>query len=164
MAQEIERKFLVRDEGWRAAAERREAYAQGYLAGTPRASVRVRVAAGRAWLNIKSATLGIERQEYEYEIPEPEGRALLALCEPGLIEKQRHFVPYGGLMWEVDEFGGANAGLVVAEVELDSVDQPFERPPWLGEEVSQDPRYYNVLLARQPYRTWPEVMARQPAD
>jgi adenylate cyclase len=154
MAQEIERKFLVSGDGWRAAAKRSEAYAQGYLAGTPLASIRVRVAAGRAWLNIKSATTGIERQEYEYEIPEAEGRALLLLCEPGLIEKQRHFVPHGGLLWEVDEFGGGNAGLVVAEVELDSADQPFERPPWVGEEVSHDHRYYNVWLAKHPYRTW----------
>lgn len=154
MAQEIERKFLVTDDRWRGAASGQARYRQGYLANSSTCSVRVRVSDDEAHLNIKSATLDIVRSEYEYAIPLAEGEELLALCEDALVEKRRYFVEYGGLTWEIDVFEGENEGLVVAEIELERVDQEFARPTWLGEEVSQDARYYNVYLARHPYRRW----------
>lgn len=154
MAQEIERKFLVTGDGWREAVSGRAHYRQGYLANGAHSSVRVRVSDDEAHLNIKTATLDIVRGEYEYAIPRADGEELLALCEGLLIEKQRYFVDYGGLVWEIDVFEGENRGLVVAEVELDSADEDFPRPPWAGEEVSHDARYYNVYLARHPYTRW----------
>ncbi len=155
MATEIERKFLVTGDGWRAGVKRTSRYRQGYLANSDTASVRVRVADGRGWLNIKSMTLGVSREEFEYEIPVEEAQRMLDhLCARPLIEKVRHFVEYGGHTWEIDLFEGENAGLVVAEIELSSEDEPFERPPWLGKEVSDDERYYNVCLVRHPYRLW----------
>ncbi|WP_290637662.1 CYTH domain-containing protein [Aquisalimonas sp.] len=155
MAAEIERKFLIQGEQWRAEAHASRVVRQGYLAGTERASVRVRASDDQAWLNIKGATLGIQRQEYEYTIPLDEAREMLdTLCNGPLIEKTRHFVHHGSHLWEIDEFFGDNAGLVVAEIELGHEDEPFERPAWLGDEVSDDPRYYNVSLVRHPYREW----------
>lgn len=154
MASEIERKFLVRNETWRADAHASVHYRQGYLAGGANCSVRVRISENAAHLNIKSATLDIVRTEYEYEIPHADGVEMLALCEGLLIEKRRHFVEYGGLTWEIDVFEGDNRGLVVAEIELDRPDAEFALPPWAGEEVSHDPRYYNVYLARHPYTQW----------
>ncbi len=155
MAAEIERKFLVTDERWREQVERSEVMRQGYFGGTEKASLRVRLSGDRAWLNIKSATLGISRMEYEYAIPAEDAREMLdQLCRTPLIEKTRHYVRHGDHLWEIDEFYGDNAGLVVAELELESVDEHYEQPPWLGEEVSDDPRYYNVNLARHPYRRW----------
>ena len=155
MAIEIERKFLLRDESWRDAADAGTRFRQGYIVGAERASVRVRIEGDRANLNIKSATLGIHRQEYEYPIPLQEAEELLdTLCEQPQISKTRYLVPYGNHTWEIDVFDGDNAGLVVAEVELESEDEPFERPPWLGEEVSGDTRYYNVCLVKHPYREW----------
>ena len=155
MAQEIERKFLVVDDGWRAEVARHSRYRQGYLSGGERGSVRVRVTGPKAYLNIKSATLGISRREYEYEIPVADAEEMLnELCEHPLIEKTRYFVPHGRHVWEVDVFEGDNAGLVVAEVELDEVDETLELPAWIGAEVSDDPRYYNVSLVRHPYKDW----------
>jgi len=154
MPQEIERKFLPKSDAWRAAAVRRERMSQGYLAGNERASVRVRIAGDVANLNIKSGGLVASRKEYEYAIPADEAVELLALCSQPLIEKTRHFVPYGGFEWEVDEFHGDNEGLVVAEIELDDEAQEFPRPAWLGGEVTSQERYYNVRLARHPYREW----------
>jgi adenylate cyclase len=154
VAQEIERKFLVADERWRAQATRQVRYRQGYLANSSTCSVRVRVSDQSAHLNIKTATLDIVRAEYEYAIPLADGEELLALCEDSLVEKRRHFVEHSGLTWEIDVFEGENEGLVVAEIELERVDAEFEHPPWLGEEVSHDARYYNVYLARHPYRRW----------
>ncbi len=155
MAKEIERKFLVTSAAWREHVVREVDFRQGYLANNDRASVRVRVAAGQAHLNIKSATLGIERLEYEYPLPESEAHELLDhLCERPLIEKTRYYVEDVGQSWEVDVFAAENAGLIVAELELDHPDQPFERPDWLGKEVSDDPRYYNVMLVRHPYKDW----------
>ena len=117
----------------------------------------MRVADGQAWLNIKSATLGIQRTEYEYEIPLSDADEMIAnLCHGAAIEKWRHFVPYAGHVWEIDVFEGANQGLVVAEIELDDVAEVFEKPPWLGAEVSDDPRYYNVCLVDHPYCDWGE--------
>jgi len=129
---------------------------QGYIAGGERASVRVRVAGEHAWLNIKSGGLVASRAEYEYPIPVDEARELLALCAPQLIEKTRHIVPLGGFEFEIDEFHGANDGLVVAEIELDDERQEFPRPEWLGTEVTHLERYYNVRLVRHPFCEWHE--------
>jgi adenylate cyclase len=154
MPREIERKFLLKSDAWRAAAERRERMSQGYVAGSDRASVRVRIAGASAALNIKSGGLVASRQEYEYAIPLTDARELLALCAPPLVDKTRHFVPHGGFEWEVDEFHGENSGLVVAELELDFEGQEFPRPDWLGAEVTHLERYYNVKLVKHPYSAW----------
>jgi len=161
MAIEIERKFLLANDGWRAGIESSEPIAQGYLVsaqalrdGTARASVRARLAGAQAWLNIKAAKLGIERAEFEYPIPVDDARNLLATLCDGVLEKTRHHVRVDGVLFEVDEFAGDNHGLVVAEVELPAVDAPFPRPSWLGREVSALPRYYNVNLIAHPYRQW----------
>jgi adenylate cyclase len=158
---EIERKFLVSNEAWRAHATRSVRMAQGYLndhaavaAGTQLASVRVRVGDGRGWLNLKSREAGPSRQEFEYEIPLADAEALLALCVGAPIDKVRHYVPFGGFTWEVDEFAGENAGLVVAEIELPAVDAQFPRPEWVDVEVTDLPRYYNLALAARPYGRW----------
>jgi len=158
---EIERKFLVSGEGWRAAAERVQTMAQGYLndagaieRGSQRASVRVRIEGPAAFLNIKSAEPGRSRQEFEYPVPVQDAQQLLALCVGGRIQKHRHYVRHAGHLWEVDEFGGDNTGLVVAEIELASVDEAFAHPPWLGGEVTDLPRYYNLALATRPYAQW----------
>ena len=161
MGIEIERKFLLASDGWRALVSRRERLAQGYLvgaaalaAGQARASVRVRRADGEAWLNIKAARLGIERAEYDYAIPPDDADALLATLCDGVVSKYRHHVIVDGTLFEIDEFLGDNAGLVVAEVELPQVDAPFPRPAWLGREVSALARYYNVNLIAHPYARW----------
>jgi adenylate cyclase len=158
---EIERKFLLAHDSWRASVERSEPIAQGYLVGAQalreghaRASVRARLAGDVAWLNIKAATPGIARTEFDYPIPVADARILLAeLCD-GVVEKIRHHVKVDGVLFEVDEFGGDNRGLTVAEVELPAVDAPFPRPSWLGREVSALARYYNVNLIAHPYRHW----------
>ncbi len=155
MATEIEHKFLVRDDRWRGQVERSVWIRQGYLTSNARCSVRVRVADGRGFLNLKSGTLGIQRSEYEYSIPLVEAEEILdTLCEKPLLEKIRHFLRYGEHLWEIDEFADDNAGLIVAEVELDHPDESFARPDWLGEDISHDLRYYNSQLARHPYRLW----------
>ena len=154
MAQEIERKFLVVSDAWRALAVRRARMSQGYLASAPRASVRARIAGQHAWLNIKIGGLVASRQEFEYDIPVADAEALLAASAGPLIEKTRHYVPHQGFEWEVDEFHGENAGLIVAEIELEAEDQPFPRPPWIGAEVTHLPRYYNVKLIEHPYSAW----------
>lgn len=155
MATEIERKFLVKDDSWRAAADAGVAYRQGYLLGSERASVRVRQEGEVARLNIKGATLGVRRQEYEYPIPMADAVEMLeSLCQQPLIEKVRHHIPFGGRLWEVDVFQGDNAGLVVAEVELEAEDAEIPLPPWAGREVSHEPRYYNVCLVQHPYKDW----------
>jgi adenylate cyclase len=151
---EIERKFLPAGDAWRAAAVRRERMSQGYVAGSDRASVRVRIAGASAALNIKSGGLVASRQEYEYAIPLDDARELLALGVGPLIDKTRHYVPVGGFEWEVDEFHGDNAGLVVAELELDIEGQEFPMPDWVGVEVTHLERYYNVKLVEHPYREW----------
>lgn len=155
MAIEIERKFLLRTEGWRSEADMGTRMRQGYFAGPQRASIRVRIEGATANLNIKSAELGIRRLEFEYAIPLAEAEQMLdELCEKPLVEKTRYHVSHAGKLWEVDVFEGDNSGLVVAEIELASEDAAFERPPWLGEEVSDDPRYYNVSLVSHPYCDW----------
>ena len=155
MAREIERKFLVTGDGWKDSVSRSIDYRQGYLASDAQCSVRIRVSDRHAHLNIKSATLGIERLEYEYEIPLHDAHEMLDRLAVGpLIEKTRHYVAFGRHTWEVDVFAGDNAGLVVAEIELADADEGFERPDWVGEEVSHDPRYYNVCLVQNPYSNW----------
>ncbi len=143
---EIERKFLLNDTAFLTGL-RGERLAQGYLATTARATVRVRTGDGRAWLTVKGRTEGFSRHELEYEIPLAHAELCLAeLCTGAVIDKTRFRVPYAGKVWEVDVFHGDNDGLVVAEIELLREDEPFECPPWLGAEVSGDPRYYNANL------------------
>ncbi|MEJ2407596.1 MAG: CYTH domain-containing protein [Candidatus Thiodiazotropha sp.] len=155
MATEIERKFLVNGDAWRADADAGTRFRQGYLIGAEKASVRIRIEGDRANINIKSATLGIRRQEYEYAIPLNEAEEMLdTLCEQPQIEKTRYLVPYQGHTWEIDVFAGDNEGLVVAEVELGSEEETFVMPEWAGKEVSDDTRYYNVCLVKHPYREW----------
>ena len=154
MGIEIERKFLVTGEGWRQPASAQTRFSQGYLSRDPARTVRVRRAGERAFLTIKGATTGASRAEFEYEIPLADAQALLAMCEEPAIEKIRHLYEHEGSTWEVDEFLGANAGLVVAEIELQSEDQAFARPAWLGEEVTGDGRYVNANLAARPFKTW----------
>jgi adenylate cyclase len=150
---EIERKFLLVDDSWRAAVSRSERLVQGYLGGE-RCSVRVRIEGDRANLNIKSRVAGMARSEYEYPIPVTDAEALLAeFCERA-IDKVRHHVTFGGKHFEIDEFAGANAGLVMCEIELGSVDETFERPAWLGAEVTDDVRYYNAALVERPWSSW----------
>jgi adenylate cyclase len=160
MATEIERKFLVRDARWRERASPGIPYRQGYLIGAVHCSVRLRVTGDQALLNIKSMTLDVRRLEYEYPIPRQDAEEMLeCLCERPLIEKTRYRVPFGKHLWEVDVFAGENAGLIVAEIELAEEHESFERPPWVGEEVSADPKYYNVNLVKYPYKDW---QARSP--
>ncbi len=155
MGIEIERKFLVKNTGWQDESDAGQELVQGYMVGGVKSSVRVRIEGDRAFLNIKSATLGVTRMEYEYPIPVSDAREMLVnLCDKPLIEKNRYLVHKNGLVWEIDVFKGDNAGLVVAEVELQSQDQTFEKPEWLGEEVSHDPRYYNVNLTKHPFKDW----------
>ena len=152
--QEIERKFLVKGDGWRDMAEG-VLFRQGYIARTQDRTVRVRVAGEKGYLTIKYRGEGIARSEFEYDIPLEEAQALLDGLAPGeIIEKLRHTFEYEGSVWEVDEFLGANRGLIVAEIELESEDQPFVRPEWLGDEVSRISRYLNVELSRLPYTAW----------
>ncbi len=155
MATEIERKFTVSSDEWRQHAHGQREYRQGYLANDQNASVRIRIDGDRANLNIKSATLGITRSEYEYPLPLADAEEMLTqLCAKPLIEKTRYFVDYGGKTWEIDVFHGDNAGLVVAEVELESADEAIELPPWVDRDVSDDPRYYNVCLVKHPFKDW----------
>lgn len=154
MGIEIERKFLIKNESWRADVRSSQYLAQGYLGGT-RSSVRVRVSGDQAWLNIKSHTLGSSRLEFEYPIPRADADTLLAeLADGPVISKVRHLVPVGAHVYEIDEFDGPNEGLIVAEIELGAIDEEFLRPDWLGAEVTDDSRYYNIQLARRPYTTW----------
>ena len=155
MATEIERKFLVKRDTWHADPTRGTAFRQGYLSDDPARVVRVRVAGKKAFLTIKGLTVGVERQEYEYEIPVCHADILLdTMCLRPLIEKTRYQVEYDGRTWEVDEFEGENAGLIIAEIELPTTDAEISLPDWVGPEVSHDPRYFNVNLARHPYRDW----------
>ena len=163
MGIEIERKFLLATAAWRNAVGRSERLVQGYLTraderhGYPPCSVRVRAGADAAWLNIKAAVPGIERREFEYVIPRADAEQMLAEFCPEVVEKIRHHVLHAGMTFEVDEFLGANAGLIVAELELPSAGAAFARPPWLGKEVSDMIRYYNLNLLQHPYSCWSET-------
>lgn len=154
MATEIERKFLLKYipiEGMNP--DNGVAYIQGYLNTDKNKTVRVRIAGNDAFLTIKGTTSGISRQEFEYKIPLNDAQEMISMCDDPII-KVRWKIPYGGLIWEVDQFCGSNTGLILAEVELTTEDQVFENPPWIGQEVSNDPRYYNSNLATNPYTTW----------
>lgn len=155
MATEIERKFLTKNSSWKDLANEGMHYSQGYLVGSSNASVRVRIQGKRAFLNIKSATIDITRQEFEYEIPLTEATEMLeTLCEKPLIDKTRYLLKNENHTWEIDIFSGDNEGLIVAEIELTDKDEYFEKPDWLGDEVSDDPRYYNVSLVKHPFKDW----------
>lgn len=164
MALEIERKYLLLNDDWRALVARSQKLAQGYLGSAfpglsaeqdqGRSSVRVRVAGEQAWLNIKARQRGHSRLEYEYAIPLADAEEMLAQCANHGLEKIRHWLPWGDVTFEIDEFLGANQGLVVAEVELSHPDQSFPRPAWLGAEVTDDLRYYNNELAQRPWSEW----------
>lgn len=155
MALEIEHKFLLANDDWRGEVERSVFYRQGYLSGSPLSSVRVRISDTQAWLNIKSATIGTHRHEFEYEIPLADANTLLdELCHKPLVEKTRHFVTRGPHLWEIDEFTGDNQGLIVAEIELSQIGESFEKPAWLGQEVTDDLRYYNNNLSQKPFKDW----------
>ncbi len=152
MAIEIERKFLVVGDAWRAAPA--VFYSQGYLNRDKARTVRVRIAGEEAFLTIKGLSVGVSRAEFEYPIPRWDAQELLALCEQPLVEKNRHKILYQGFVWEVDEFLGENLGLVVAEIELPSEDTVFAKPDWVGAEVTADARYFNSNLSRTPYNRW----------
>ncbi len=154
MGIEIERKFLPASDAWKQMASG-TAYRQGYLCADRERSVRVRTVADKGFITIKGASVGAARSEYEYQIPHADADALLdELCRKPLIEKLRYSIDHQGFTWEVDEFSGENHGLVVAEIELDSEDQLFAKPDWVGEEVTGDPRYFNSNLVHAPYSKW----------
>jgi adenylate cyclase len=154
MALEIERKYLVTDDAWRALAAGVPCR-QGYLSSAPERSVRVRIEGDKGTLTVKGASDGVTRAEFEYAIPAEDAAAMLdGLCEKPLIEKTRYRIPFGAHTWEVDEFHGENSGLVVAEVELKSADEKPALPAWVGREVSSDARYFNVNLVKRPFTTW----------
>lgn len=153
---EIERKFLVTSNAFKSDALRKNHIAQGYLSSEPERIVRVRIKGEKGFLTIKgkSSETGISRFEWEKEIPINEAKELLLLCEKGAIEKTRYEIQVGQHLFEVDEFHGENEGLIMAEVELQSESEIFEKPLWLGQEVTQDPRYYNSYLSKHPFKTW----------
>ena len=155
MPEEIERKFLVKGD-FKAYAGRSARIIQGYLSSVPERMVRVRLEAGRGWLTIKGPgdNSGLRRFEWESEIAEADAVALLKLCEPGVIEKIRHYVKAGRHTFEVDEFLGENQGLVIAEIELTAADEVFEKPAWLDREVTGEEKYYNLMLMKRPYSKW----------
>ena len=154
MGTEIERKFLVKGNGYKKNAKSKT-YRQGYFSTSLKHTVRVRTVGKKGFITVKGKKTGITRLEFEYEIPFADAEVMLdSLCEKPLIEKTRYVVNYKGMIWEIDEYFGENAELVVAEVELKSEDQPVSYPPWVGKEVSDDNRYANSNLVRNPYRLW----------
>ena len=155
MAKEIEHKFLLANDNWRKSTQKSVEYKQGYLNSLPTSSIRIRISDHYAWLNIKSATVGNERREYEYEIPLQDAEEIIStLCAKPIIEKTRHFVTVGDHLWEIDEFAGENEGLIVAEIELSENGESFTKPTWIGQEVTHDLRYYNNNLVKNPYKKW----------
>ena len=154
MGQEIEKKFLIADNNWQGLAIGKT-YCQGYLNSEKGRTVRVRTVGQQGFLTIKGPNEHGARLEYEYAIPLSDAEEMLSrLCHKPLIEKIRYRIPYAGFIWEVDEFKGENTGLLMAEIELEYVGQRFEKPPWIGQEVTGDPRYYNANLVRNPYAAW----------
>jgi len=157
MGIEIERKFLLVNDEWKSLISSSTYFKQGYLSGSDKSSVRVRIEGDQANINIKSMTLAITRQEYEYAIPFKDAEKILAeLCQQPLIEKTRHIVFYDNYKWEIDEFSGDNIGLIVAEIELEHENEKFSIPSWIGEEVSDQVKYYNVNLIKYPFSSWKE--------
>jgi adenylate cyclase len=154
MGTEIERKFLVKDDAWRQEAGPGVLFRQGYLAAGEGLSVRIRTDGERAWLTVKGPSEGWRRAEFEYAVPPEDAAALLELCSSRVVEKRRHRHPYAGHVWEIDEFLGANAGLIMAEVELARAEEAVALPGWIGREVSGDKRFENASLSRSPYSVW----------
>lgn len=155
MQLETERKFLVKDDGYKGQAVESHRIRQGYIAHDMGRSVRVRILDDKGILTVKGPFIGVgSRPEWEKEISLKEAEELFLICKPGSIDKTRWIVPAGERKFEVDEFHGENEGLVMAEIELESQDEAFERPSWLGEEVTGDPRFYNGYLARNPFKNW----------
>ena len=152
MGTEIERKFMVKEGDW--CKQQAAKYRQGYLSTVKERTVRVRTVEDKGYLTIKGIAIGASRMEFEYEIPRQDADKLLDICEKPLIEKNRYKVAHGGFVWEVDEFFGENQGLIVAEIELESEDQFFSKPHWVGKEVTGDPRYFNSNLVKNPYTKW----------
>ena len=157
MAQEIERKFLVTSDAYKEESAKRTRITQGYLSSVPERTVRVRIKGDKGYITIKGECneSGTSRYEWEKEIPVEEAEELLQICEPGVIHKTRYEVNVGRFTFEVDEFYGENQGLVVAEVELLNENDHFDKPEWIGAEVTGDVRYYNSMLKKKPYTTWP---------
>jgi adenylate cyclase len=153
MAQEIERKFLVKAQSWHRPDQGKR-YRQGYLSTVKERTVRIRTAGDKGYITVKGITVGATRAEYEYEIPLADANEMLKLCEQPLIEKIRYRVPIDNVVWEVDEFEGVNAGLITAEVELKSENQKVSIPEWVGQEVTKDPRYFNANLIARPFTKW----------
>jgi len=154
MGKEIERKFLVKGNAFKSLAKGTR-YRQGYLNSAMERVVRVRTIDDKGFLTVKGISVGATRMEFEYEIPATDADVMLdELCEKPIIEKNRYKIPKGKLVWEIDEFFGENDGLVVAEVELESEDQSFAKPEWVGAEVTGDPKYFNSNLIRNPYKNW----------
>lgn len=153
MALEIERRYLIKNTGWHGLAPG-VTYRQGYMSVDPARTVRVRVVGEEAWLTIKSQISHAVRYEFEYTIPKADAETMMDTMCPMVVEKQRHRIEHGGFIWEVDEFFGENAGLVLAEIELPSEDTPFELPDWIGDEVTQDSRYTNAYLSTYPFTRW----------
>jgi adenylate cyclase len=155
MAREIERKFLLKNDSWKKQVTETLSIKQGYLANTTKASIRIRRQNDNANINIKAAVAGVSREEFEYGIPISEAEYLLKnLCLQPTIDKQRHIVLYVEHKWEIDVFEGENKGLVVAEIELSASNEYFEKPEWLGEEVTEDIKYYNSSLRKKPFSQW----------
>ncbi|MCL2415110.1 MAG: CYTH domain-containing protein [Bacteroidales bacterium] len=156
MPQEIERKFLVKSDAFKAEVFKQTRITQGYLSSVPERTVRIRVKGDKGFITIKGigSDSGTTRFEWEKEIPANEVVELMKIAEPGVIDKTRYQVKKGNHIYEVDEFYGENQGLVVAEIELQSEDETFEKPEWLGEEVTGDVKYYNSMLMKHPYTKW----------
>jgi len=159
MGIEIERKFLLRNDNWKSLVTETHIIKQGYLQSgldaSQKSSVRIRISNKHANINVKSVEMSATRQEFEYEIPLHDAEEMLAtMCNDVVIEKIRYYVPYASHLWEIDIFSGANAGLEMAEIELSAIDEAFEKPEWIGPEVSHDERYYNIYLLKHPYYEW----------
>ena len=153
MGREIERKFLVRGTAWRSLGSSK-VFRQGYLSTVKERTVRIRLVGDQGWITVKGLTVGATRSEFEYAIPAPDAAEMLELCEQPIIEKTRTVIDAGELRWEIDEFAGVNQGLIVAEVELERADQEINLPEWVGDEVTDDQRFYNANLIASPFSTW----------
>ncbi len=155
MAQEIEHKFLICNDSWRSQVHKSIKYKQGYMVSDHKRSVRIRISDNMAWINFKSAVVGTSRNEFEYEIPLQDGIDMLKqLCQQPILEKTRYFVHHEQHLWEIDVFEGDNQGLIVAEIELNDINESFAIPDWAGQEVTHDLRYYNNSLCTTPFNKW----------
>ena len=156
MGIEIEKKFLLKNEDWKRQCTEGVQIKQGYLNSHTERTVRIRISGGNGEITIKGKTENLTRKEFEYQIPYEEALSLIQLCETPIIEKTRFKIKQENLTWEIDQFGGENIGLIIAEVELESENQILTLPSWVGKEVSQDSKYYNSSLLTYPYKNWPK--------